>query len=61
VLLVVVLLLLAILPARLCVFVCCDKKLKAGDFVATGLLALAITLEACREQLKPVHFLSYCE
>jgi hypothetical protein len=43
------------------VFVCCDKKLKAGDFVATGLLALAITLEACREQLKPVHFLSYCE
>jgi hypothetical protein len=34
------------------------KSSKLATFVATGLLALAVTLEACREHLKLVNFLS---
>jgi hypothetical protein len=37
------------------------KSSKPATFVATGLLDLAVTLEACREHLKLVNFLSKSE
>jgi hypothetical protein len=61
--------LLAIVPARegegersVCGGACCVvKSSKPATFVATGLLDLAVTLEACREHLKLVNFLSKSE
>jgi hypothetical protein len=37
---------------------CVVKSPKPATFVATGLHALAVTLEACREHLKLVNILS---
>ena len=47
---------------RWCVLCCIVRKSsKPGTFVATGLLALAVTLEVCMKHLKLVNFPSECE